>query len=274
LAAPGEPRAPKTRTVEVRVLGKPTILDADGAPVRGLRAKSLELLVYLAVQRRGASLDDIMEAIWGDATARRASQRLSTCVANLRTVIRAVARPETTPTDNGANGGRRPPIEPVVNTGSRYHLDPTVVRVDWWTVTDAYAQVAAATDDPTGLRHLQTAIANIHGGLADDEDYEWIGTDREHVRRSTIKLYTQTAALITDTDPQQARAYYDAACDLDPLSDELARHAMQAAARVGDGDAIRQRLASLRRELDDAAIDLDHDTEQFAASLLREVANP
>jgi DNA-binding SARP family transcriptional activator len=165
-----------------------------------------------------------------------------------------------------------PPIEPVVNTGGHYHLDPAIVRIDWWTILDEYAAVAAASDDPTRLAHLQAAIGHVHGGLADG--YEWIDTDREHVRRRIIKIYAQAAVLLADTDPHQARVYSDLACELDPLSDELARRAMQAAARVGDVDAIRLRLARLRRELDDAGIELDPDTEQLAASLLRDRANP
>jgi two-component SAPR family response regulator/nucleoid-associated protein YgaU len=271
---PDATSALKPRIVDVRVLGTPAIVGADGAPVRGLRAKSLELLVYLAVHRRGSSLDDIMEAIWGDAKPRRAGERLSTCVGNLRGVIRAVALPGEKPKDATPNGRKRAQIEPVVNTGSHYHLDPAIVHIDWWTILDEYTQVAAATDDPARLAHLQVAIGHIRGGLADGEEYEWVETDREHVRRHIIKIYAQAATLLAETDPRLARVYSDQACDLDPLSDELARRAMQAAAHVGDADAIRHRLATLRRELDNASIELDPDTEQFAASLLRDLANP
>jgi two-component SAPR family response regulator len=272
----GRTTAPTSGLVSVRVLGPPAILGADGKPVRGLRAKSLELLVYLAVHRRGASLDDTMEAIWGDATPRRAAERLSTCVGNLRSVIRAVAQPATKTNDADGEAHRRkpPPIEPVVNTGGHYHLDPALLHVDWWTMLDEYAQVATATDDTSRLAHLQAAIAAIGGGLADGADYDWIDTDREHARRHMVKIYPQAAALLTDTDPHQARVYYDLACELDPLSDDLARRAMHAAARVGDADTIRDRLTALRRELDDAGIELDPQTEQLAASLLRDLANP
>jgi two-component SAPR family response regulator len=272
----GRTTTPTTSLVSVRVLGSPAILGTDGKPVRGLRAKSLELLTYLAVHRRGASLDDIMEAIWGDATPRRAAERLSTCVANLRSVIRAVAQPatKTNDADTEENSRKPPPIEPVVNTGGHYHLDPALLHVDWWTMLDQYAQVATATSDTTRLAHLQAAIATIGGGLADGTDYDWIDTDREHARRHFVKIYAQAATLLADTDPHQARVYYDLACELDPLSDELARRAMHAAARVSDADAIRNRLATLRRDLDDAGIELDPETEQLAASLLRNLANP
>src|SRR5262249_26763302 len=122
-------------------------------------------------------------------------------------------------------------------------------------VLDQYAQVATAGDDSARLHHLQAAIAAIGGGLADGADYDWIDTDREHTRRHMVKIYAQAAALLADTDPHQARVYSDLACQLDPLSDELARRAMRAAARVGDADAIRDRLSALRRNLDDAGVD-------------------
>ncbi|MEV4706780.1 LysM peptidoglycan-binding domain-containing protein [Actinoplanes sp. NPDC049316] len=257
-----------TPPVHARVLGAPAILDRDGNPVRGLRTKSLELFVYLVVHRAGADLDDIMEALWPDVTVSRAGDRLSTCVANLRTTIRSVAQAGAEPADDA------PKIEPVINTGGRYHLDPNLLRVDWWTVQDAYAEVAAAADDELRLTHLRAAIDAVSGGLAEDTGYEWIDTDREHARRRLIKIYAEAAALQADDDLTAALALYDTAAALDPLSDELARRSMLTAARLGDDVGVRQRLATLRRELDDAGIDIDPETEELATTLLRDLANP
>jgi hypothetical protein len=61
-----------------RVLGSPALLYPDGTPVDSLREAALELLVYLAVHRDGAALDDIKEALYPDATIHRATQRLAT----------------------------------------------------------------------------------------------------------------------------------------------------------------------------------------------------
>ncbi|MGI5213347.1 LysM peptidoglycan-binding domain-containing protein [Plantactinospora sp. CA-290183] len=256
------------RRVHARVLGEPAILTTDGNPVRGLRAKSLELFVYLVVHRSGAALADIMEALWPDVPFSRAGDRLSTCVANLRTIIRSIAQADTEPDD-----ARK--IEPVINTGGHYHLDPHLLHVDWWTVQDAYAQVAAAADDAARLTHLHAAIAAASGGgLADGSDYEWIDTDREHARRRLVKVYAQAAALQAARDPAAALTLYDAARALDPLSDELTRRTMRTAARLGDAAGVRQRLSTLRRELDDAGIDIDPDTEELATNLLRDLANP
>jgi hypothetical protein len=63
------------------VLERPVLLRGDGTPMDGLREAALELLVYLAVHRDGATLDDIKEAIHGDATRQRAAQRLTSDVA-------------------------------------------------------------------------------------------------------------------------------------------------------------------------------------------------
>jgi DNA-binding SARP family transcriptional activator len=274
--------------VQVRVLGDPVILGRDGQPMRGLRGHAVELLIYLAVNREGADLSDIMEAIWPDATQRRASERLSTNVGNLRGLLRA-AHPSadaedtddsatTDATDDKARGDKRKAgskqPNPIPNTGSRYHLDPALVQVDWWTVLDEYSQVATAGDDQARLHHLMAAVAATSGPLAPGLEYDWIDTDREHVRRRLIKLHAHAAELLGDDDPHQARILYDSACLLDPLSDELARRAMQAAAAVGDADGIRHRLHVLRRALEDASLDIDDSTEHLAADLLRQLAPP
>ncbi|MDT5024391.1 MAG: hypothetical protein QOE61_817 [Micromonosporaceae bacterium] len=274
--------------VQIRILGDPVILGRDGEPMRGLRGHAVELLTYLAVNRDGADLSDIMEAIWPDATRRRASERLSTNVGNLRGLLRA-AHPSadtmntdntgTTAIDDKARGDKekaaaRKQPNPIPNTGSRYHLDPAMVQVDWWTVLDEYTQVATASDDEARLHHLMAAIAAVSGPLAAGLEYDWIDTDREHVRRRLIKLHAHAAELLGDDDPHQTRTLCDNACLLDPLSDELARRAMRAAAAVGDADGIRHHLHTLRQALEDASLDIDDSTEQLAADLLRQLAPP
>ena len=274
--------ADQSERVHVRVLGDPVILGPDGQPMRGLRGKAVELLVYLAVHRNGAALSDIMEAQWPEATWRRASERLSTCVANLRGVLRA-AHPAAaadsddsdgaeTRDDKSKTAARKP--DPIPNTGSHYHLDPAFVQVDWWTVLDEYAQVATADNDDARLHHLMAAVAAVTGPLANGQDYDWVDTDREHVRRRLIKLHAHAAELLADDDPHQARTLYDSACLLDPLSDELTRRAMQAAAAVGDADGVRHRLNALRQALEDNSLDIDDTTEQLAIDLLRQLAPP
>ncbi|AEV84403.1 Otogelin [Actinoplanes sp. SE50] len=260
VAAPAE--HPTTGRVAIRILGRPAILGPDGNPVRGLRSKSLELCVYLVLNRDGAAIDDIMEGIWPDVTVARATDRLSTCVANLRNIIRSGVRGGLPPHD-----GNR--LEPVINTGGRYHLNPDLVDVDWWQILDAHTAAATATDDSTRLDHLREAVT-VAGGRAPAADtaYEWIDTDREQARRLLIRLHLQTARLVADDNPQAARTLYETACDYDPMSEELARHAMQAAARLHDADGIRHRREQLHQALAEAGIDADTATDRHAAELL------
>lgn len=247
--------------VRVKVLGTPAVLDQAGRPAPRLRTAAKELMVYLVMHRDGAPIGDILEAIYPDATVSRASERLSTDVANLRRVIRAVAGP----TDDG----RR--LEPVVNSGGHYRLNADVVDADWWTIIDEYAQVAVAPDEQHRLKHLRAALAEISGPLAQGCLYEWSTTDEERVRRCTLTIYAQAAAIFADSDPHQARALLDAACAVDPLSEALAVRAMRAAAAQRDIDAIGHRLAILTRALHQAGLELSEQTATIAQQLLSDL---
>jgi two-component SAPR family response regulator len=163
---------------------------------------------------------------------------------------------------------RRNRLEPIPNTGSRYHLDPAIVHVDWWTALDHYHAVTGCTDNDQRLAHLTAAIDAADGPLAEGVDYDWIDTDREAVRRHRITLHTHAAALLTDTDPHQAWLLLDQACQIDPLSDETARTAMRAAANLGDTDAVRDRLTKVRDALADHGLELSADTKALAEQLL------
>lgn len=169
--------------VQVRVLGTPVILDADASPVRGLRTKSLELLVYLSLHRGGAPQAAIVAAIWPDVTPERAAQRLSTCLANLRNIIRQV-REATDP--HGADGDR---VEPVVNAAGHYRLDPAIVTVDWWQTADAYAHAAQTATDPSDQAERWYEIGAALDSLAEDNDYPWIDAQREHVRQDLTRRF-------------------------------------------------------------------------------------
>jgi DNA-binding SARP family transcriptional activator len=259
-AAAPQPGGPTK--VAAQVLGRPAILGPDGNPVRGLRSKALELFVYLVLSRDGAPLGDIMEALWPDVTLQRATDRLSTCVANLRNIIRGSARETSAAGDNGR-------IEPVINTGGRYHLNADLVDVDWWRVLDAQAAAATAPDDDTRLRLLRAAITTAAGrSLADDSAYDWIDTDREQARRTLIRIHLQAATMSADADPRTSHALHETACDYDPMSEDLARQAMRAAARLGDADSIRHRRERLHRALAEAGIDAGTETDRMAADLL------
>ncbi|WP_433221840.1 BTAD domain-containing putative transcriptional regulator [Dactylosporangium sp. CS-047395] len=234
--------------VQVRVLGEPVVLDAGGHPVAGMRQHARELMVYLAVHRDGAALTDIMEILWPAATLSRAGQRLSTDTADLRRRIREAAGQLRRSPGHGPTAGK-PTIEPVVNMGSRYHLNPDVVDVDLWRLDDALGAAAAATDPAERLRHLRAAVGIPPEPLAADRPYDWIDLHREHARRQHIRGRVRLAALLGEADPPAAAELLQAAADLDPLHEELARRALRGLAAIGDITAIANRLERLRAAL-------------------------
>jgi DNA-binding SARP family transcriptional activator len=264
------PGQPSRRRVPVHVLGAPRIL-RDGAPVSGLRTRAQELMVYLAVHRNGANLPDIKEAFWPDANNRRAGERLQTETGDLRGRIRDAAgnQKDTKGDRKDPDGGKS--IQPVVNTGGRYHLNPDIVEVDWWTVQDALADATAATSTEQRITHLRRAVAAHHGPLAQGCAYDWLPAVEEHVRRQGIIARTQLAELLGDTHPQDAAGLFDDATRLDPYNEDLARRAIRAHARLGDADAIRNLQQRLRTALDEIDVEPDNRTQQLAAQLLREI---
>jgi DNA-binding SARP family transcriptional activator len=245
-----------------QVLGPPALYLLDHTPVDGLREVALELLVYLAVHREGASLDDIKEAVYGDATRKSATQRLQNDVSNLRNRIRHIL------------GITAEDGDPVINTGGHYHLNPDLVSVDWWTVQDALA-AATATTDPEQQRSLLQAARDAFGGtLAEDAEYEWVLQDQEHVRRQGVILHTQLAALTGEANPDQAAELLEAACVLDPFNEDLAQSTMRAHARTGNPDAVKARLRALKSALDELDEEPDDATRDLANDLVVGLRRP
>ena len=171
--------------VNVQVLGTPAVLDADGSPVRGLRTKSIELLVFLTMHPHGAAQADIVAAIWPGIPAERAAQRLSTCLANLRSVIRAQHESTDSDTDPGTDVDAR--TEPIINTAGTYRLDPAIVTVDWWPSTDGPAYAAASTG-VDGAAQWSDAIGEALDSLDEHTDYPWIDAIRQRARHASAPL--------------------------------------------------------------------------------------
>ncbi len=164
-------------------------------------------------------------------------------------------------------------VQPVVNTGGRYHLNPDVVDVDWWTVQDAIAAATATTDISQRLEHLRRAVTHYHGPLAEGCGYDWLPGVEEQIRRQGIIAHTQLAELLADTDPHQAAQLLAQATSLDPYNEDLTRRTMRAHARLGNADAVRAQHHRIRAALDELDLEPDEQTTTLAAELLRQIAS-
>ncbi|TWJ22450.1 AfsR/SARP family transcriptional regulator [Micromonospora endolithica] len=254
--APPNPSAPVTATVEpeaagkahLRVLGQPRI-DNITQPGRPLRAKALELAVFLACHPDGVTTREIGEYLELDARPSQADQRVHTNASNLRHVL---ARAGTHEARNAY----------VFKNAGRYRLDPVAVDVDVWALRDLLRTATIAAGPRR--RQLLTAACDLYTApLADGHDYEWLPPHRETVRRWATEAHLLLADDLIDTDPQAASDLLDKAIGLDRYNEALYAKAMQARHALGDTDGIR----TLLRALTKALADLDAEPQETTVTL-------
>lgn len=236
----------------LRVLGPPRIEDIT-KPGRSLRAKALELAVFLACHPDGVTTRDIGEYLEPDARLSQADQRVHTNASNLRHVL---GRAGTAETKNAY----------VIKTAGRYRLDPTTVDIDVWTLRDLMRRATIAT----GLRRheLLTAACELYDApLAEGQDYEWLQPHRETVRRWGTEAHLLLADDLLKPDPQAASDLLNKAIVLDRYNEALYTKAMHARHALGDTDGIRTLLRALTRVLADLDAQPSEDTIALAARL-------
>ncbi|MBB2940506.1 DNA-binding SARP family transcriptional activator [Actinoplanes lutulentus] len=249
-----ENRSPVPAVVEpgraqLRVLGQPCIegIVADGRP---LRAKALELAVYLAVHPDGATTREVAEYLYPDARLSQADQRVHTIVSNLRHVLGRT----------GTVGAKRGHL---IKSGGRYQLDPATVDVDVWTLRDLMRDATTAAGERR--RELLLAACDLSSApLALGQHYDWLEPHRETVRRWGTEAHLALAdALVTSGEPQSASDLLDKAILLDCYNEALYVEAMRARYSLGDADGI----GILLRLLSKALTDLDADPKDTTIAL-------
>jgi two-component SAPR family response regulator len=231
--------APATDTtkIQVRILGRPQILDHHGQPVTGLRTAAIQTLVLLAVRRTHIAKIDLWEALFPEATMQRAEERFAVTIADLRNGFRRAGGDTT--------------LNAVPNPGGRYRLDPDLVDVDLWRFDDHLAAVSRTTDPETRRDHLRRAIALHAGPLADGTSYDWT-EPIQHAHTSRV-IDALVALAESAHDPSEASELLAQACQLAPGNTAVFHLALRAFRQARDLDrtraAIERHLAALS-ELD------------------------
>ncbi|WP_280840999.1 BTAD domain-containing putative transcriptional regulator [Micromonospora sp. A200] len=230
--------------VRVRVLGTPGLVDGD--PQRTPRAKSLELLVYLAVHDRAASTEAILDDLLPDAPTSKAAGRLYTYVSGLRAVLRHTGGPGSY----------------VTHPDHRYLLQRDLLDVDLWRMRAAIREAGQATDAQTRTAALRRAVDAYTGPLAEGCDYEWVEPYREAIRQDALDAHLALADALA-AQPAQQIAVLDAAIAHHPHHEALYRSAMRAHAQLGHLDVIR----ALRRRLTHALAEIDAEPDDDTLAL-------
>ncbi|WKU03405.1 BTAD domain-containing putative transcriptional regulator [Micromonospora sp. HUAS LYJ1] len=234
---------PRPDRVEVTVLGPPAIVNASHP--RTLRAKSLELLVYLAANDGDASIEAILEDLLPEAPSSKALHRLHTYVSDLRAVLRHHTGPGSY----------------LTNPHRRYRLNPDRFDIDLWRLRAALRTTGGT--HPDRLQALRHAVDNYRP-LAEGCDYEWLDAYRHAAQRQALDAAT---ALIEahEGNPAEQATICATALPHHPYNEQLYQQAMRAHAALGDPDAIRalrstltHRLSEIDAEPSDDTLDLVH----------------
>ncbi|MET7396281.1 BTAD domain-containing putative transcriptional regulator [Dactylosporangium sp. NPDC005572] len=258
--SPAPPNAPLItsgpRRLQIHVLGTVQVRcprpDGDASPVHIRRTGSVELLAYLAVQRRmttaGTLKHDLLPGI-GDSIARR---RLATNMSELRSTLR---------TATGQDVLRREP-DP---TGGRYWLDPDRVHVDLWHCQDLL-DTADTTPDPNHRHRLLHEAADLDGGeLCHPLTGHWLDAARDTMSRHWIDLYTHLADL--EPDHRAAIGLLRRALRIAPHNENLYRAAMRRYAAAGDDLSIHRLYATATECLAELHTTPDSATRQLYETL-------
>ena len=251
-----EPTARPDGRVAVQTLGTARIVDMD--TTIPLRAKALELLVYLVVHDGDATQDAILDDLLPDAPRSKAPHRLHTYVSALR---------KTLTRTGGATGNY------LTHPGRRYTLNRELIDADLWRMRDALRHAQRADNPDERLTALRTAVAAYQGALADGFDYEWIEAPREAIRRQALDAHLALAA--ATPDPAEAITVLTTAIHHDPYAESVYQHAMRAHAALGHLDEIVVLRRTLTHRLHDIDTTPSQDTLALADQLITELqANP
>ncbi|AEB42650.1 transcriptional activator domain-containing protein [Micromonospora maris AB-18-032] len=247
-----EPTARPDGRVAVGTLGTARIVDMDTSVP--LRAKALELLVYLVVHDGDATQDAILDDLLPDAPRSKAPHRLHTYVSALR---------KTLTRTGGATGNY------LTHPGRRYALNRELIDADLWRMRDALRDAQRADDPDERLTALRTAVAAYQGALADGFDYEWIEAPREAIRRQALDAHLALAA--ATPDPAEAITVLNTAIHHDPYAESVYQHAMRAHAALGHLDEIVALRRTLTHRLHDIDTTPSRDTLTLADQLITEL---
>ena len=212
---------------QISVLGPLTITGAKRSS-RGLRARALELIAYLALHRRPVQRDQLLEAFWPGADPRLTRPRLRQAVRDARRLLGSA----------------------IAGEHESYWLDRAAVDVDLDELERLLAQ--SNTAEPEHVQALsERALRLFRGEPLAGADYAWSASELPRLRATFVDLLEQVAR--HQLEIGTARAALEAAergLDVDALNESLWRLAMEAETALGLREAVTERYERLRTLLD------------------------
>ena len=215
------------------------------------RQATTELIAYLAMQRRPVSRDEVLEALWPGDDPRRSAARFYQAVSEARKLLgEALQRERDT-----------------------YALDREKLRVD----VDELDGIPIAVGDATGdgeRARLERALALFRGDPLARIDALWAGSEQRRLTALRADLLERAGRLRLESgDASRALELAESAAALDSSNERPVQLAMEAEAVLGRREAVEERYARLRGELDERfGLEPSRETKLLYRQLLRQDA--
>ncbi|WP_203729914.1 AfsR/SARP family transcriptional regulator [Paractinoplanes durhamensis] len=167
-----------------------------------VRKNALEFLTYLIARGGSAYQDEIAADLMPEPSRRKAAERMHTYTYNLRQIF----------TRLGGDGSD------LQLQRHRYVLERAGLEVDLWTMLDAVADAAAASDQQARVAALRRAVDAYTGPFADGAGYLWLTGYRYLIRRE----YVEAVVALADNLAGPARAVLEEGRQHHPYDERLA----------------------------------------------------
>jgi DNA-binding SARP family transcriptional activator len=210
----------------IALLG-PVEITAAEPRTRGLRSKTQQLLVYLALHPKGATTDELAAAVLPGVADERARRRVWRAISEVRSELGDV----------------------LPRSGDHYVLDRTAIAIDVDEFDFLIAQTKAERG-PTRERLLERALALVRGQPLAGTDYPWAAGDIRHLCAAIVDVLHEIGELrLAEGNPAGALAAAERALTFDADNESAQRLAMRAESALGLREAVAKRYAQLSRRL-------------------------
>jgi DNA-binding SARP family transcriptional activator len=252
-APPPEGRGRSERPLVVEMLG-PMRINAFGQPVStGLRARAQTLLAWALLRPEGATIDEIVDALWPDTPPDRVLKQFWHPLGDLRTYFR---------------GPNKEALEVLEKVGEHYRPSPTEIACDLWDFQSALGDAARAGTDQQTSAALRQAIDAYQGDLLAGSAERWVEPVRQDLHRRAVDAHLRLAELEDHAGhPDGAFAVLERIIDMDRYAEEPYRRLMALHAAHGRHDAVTATWQLLQSRLADLDVDVDEVTARLYRTL-------
>ena len=253
-APPPDGRDRSDRPLVVEMLG-PMRITAFGQPVStGLRARAQTLLAWALLRPEGATIDEIVDALWPDTPPDRVLKQFWHPLGDLRTYFR---------------GPDKEALEVLEKVGEHYRPSPTEIACDLWDFQSALGDAARAGTDQQARAALRRAIDAYQGDLLAGSAERWVEPVRQDLHRRAVDAHLRLAELEDHAGhPEAAVAVLERIIDMDRYAEEPYRRLMALHAAHGRHDAVTATWQLLQRRLADLDVEVDEATARLYRTLV------